>query len=1267
MCALEFTVPLVDSELGGSVIYEEWKGNLAAADAAAGAWLERARSLGPGPDLADAMLARGVVDVLTGRPRAAVEHLAEVERVVPHDPGRLVRAITYTGLARYLDVNCFPSLIGMAGAEFESRSAGFMQEIGRRWERLGALLPAATPDVGLESSLVNGLLCNLLTVRSAGADPEILSGDAMQTVLQASLSVPDQFVTPAFQAGVAPKYLAFAHLAAAGLCHRLRQVEQAGAILGQASALYAQAGDKAGVALCHMTEGDWSCAPASSPAVLNRFMKEGTQSSALSGAQEAREAATDPAALAAAASSYDQAGQAFAAARAPRGVAAVALRRGYLAMRSGDHSAAERWAAEAGSGFLAAGDALGRWVAEAHLALASVGVGRPENTDAAAAIGAWGASEGSFSWALGLGLLFARQGRGWLVSAGDVERSLACSRLAVATFRALGAEQNEAQALVDQGETYAAVGESIAAMDLYEQGVARFEQAIRRLSADPETGGAATLARTRSVMLAINVWQVHLAAMDPDPMERSAARIAGLIEGADVTAADSGPFQVVATGGRSTVAQSRVLVPLYRGVRAREDGSTDEAERQFATALELATGGVGGEPYLRAVVLAQWHRYEEAAEELRRIYAATPDPLAGGPEQFQAFMQGMPGDSALMRDELNLARRNRADEAAAFFTRTRAYADARAQFAALEQMGGSEWWATEARPWESLSDLGEVAEGLGEFPDALACYDRAIDELERRRGQLSRDELKTALSGGRGAQWLYFLAARTSAKLAQAAEAEGDTPSAATEWARAFSYAERGKARALLDLMAATGLGAATAESEPMRRWREATARLTAWRGLLAAERNPSPGAGPSDADRIATLSAQIDALAIEVSSLERELAQADPGFFEAVNPQAPVMDAGEVAAALPEGTVLVEYAFLGDDLLAWAVDREGLTGRRVAVDATALGARIRAFHQACEGLAPTEELAKELAVAFLDPVAEAVASHDRVVFVPSGPAHLLPFQALPFGDGPLVASRPVSVLPSASVLRFIPVAGWRGLGDRALAVGDPADMALTPPGGGPPWPLPALPAARLEAAFVASSFSDPPLVGEEATEESVRARIGSSPVVHLATHASLSEEAPLFSSILLAHGEALTVYELMGLRLVADLAVLSACRTAGGRATGGDDVVGLARGLLAAGARAAIVTLWPVSDASTGLLMRELYARLREGDGPAEALRAAGEWLRSLSPAKAAAERAALATGAAPGSDAARDVAAARVVGGTGGYDHPRYWAPFVVVGTAW
>ncbi|NIN95911.1 MAG: CHAT domain-containing protein, partial [Anaerolineae bacterium] len=88
---------------------------------------------------------------------------------------------------------------------------------------------------------------------------------------------------------------------------------------------------------------------------------------------------------------------------------------------------------------------------------------------------------------------------------------------------------------------------------------------------------------------------------------------------------------------------------------------------------------------------------------------------------------------------------------------------------------------------------------------------------------------------------------------------------------------------------------------------------------------------------------------------------------------------------------------------------------------------------------------------------------------------------------------------------------------------------------------------------------------GDGATEAAVRQLLVDYPVLHLATHGYLSEEAPLLSSILLANGEALTVYELMGLQLNADLIVLSACETARGQTTGGDDVLGLTRGLLAA------------------------------------------------------------------------------------------------------
>src|SRR4051812_1111055 len=95
-------------------------------------------------------------------------------------------------------------------------------------------------------------------------------------------------------------------------------------------------------------------------------------------------------------------------------------------------------------------------------------------------------------------------------------------------------------------------------------------------------------------------------------------------------------------------------------------------------------------------------------------------------------------------------------------------------------------------------------------------------------------------------------------------------------------------------------------------------------------------------------------------------------------------------------------------------------------------------------------------------------------------------------------------------------------------------------------------------------------------------------------------------SAVLLANGSALTVYELMGLHIDADLVVLSACRTGQGETTRGDDVLGLTRALLATGARAVVVSLWPVDDLAASILMGEFYRQLRDGKSPAMALAAA-------------------------------------------------------------
>jgi CHAT domain-containing protein len=131
-----------------------------------------------------------------------------------------------------------------------------------------------------------------------------------------------------------------------------------------------------------------------------------------------------------------------------------------------------------------------------------------------------------------------------------------------------------------------------------------------------------------------------------------------------------------------------------------------------------------------------------------------------------------------------------------------------------------------------------------------------------------------------------------------------------------------------------------------------------------------------------------------------------------------------------------------------------------------------------------------------------------------------------------------------------------------------------------------------------------------------------------------------------------LTVQELMGLRLDADLVVVSACKSGLGARTGGEEIVGLTRGLFAAGARAVVVSLWAVLDLSTALLMVRFHQHLREGAGVASALQQAQIWLSELSAPALDAEQAKL-----------RDLAAPTVAVSKG-VSHPQHWAPFIVIG---
>jgi CHAT domain-containing protein len=134
-------------------------------------------------------------------------------------------------------------------------------------------------------------------------------------------------------------------------------------------------------------------------------------------------------------------------------------------------------------------------------------------------------------------------------------------------------------------------------------------------------------------------------------------------------------------------------------------------------------------------------------------------------------------------------------------------------------------------------------------------------------------------------------------------------------------------------------------------------------------------------------------------------------------------------------------------------------------------------------------------------------------------------------------------------------------------------------------------------------------LVRKEASESALRRFGAAFSYLHFATHGEFNADAPLESALLLAKDERadglLTVNKLYSLRLDADLVTLSACETGLGKVASGDDVVGLTRGFLYAGASTVVASLWKVDDRATAALMTRFYDELRSGD-KREALRAA-------------------------------------------------------------
>lgn len=110
--------------------------------------------------------------------------------------------------------------------------------------------------------------------------------------------------------------------------------------------------------------------------------------------------------------------------------------------------------------------------------------------------------------------------------------------------------------------------------------------------------------------------------------------------------------------------------------------------------------------------------------------------------------------------------------------------------------------------------------------------------------------------------------------------------------------------------------------------------------------------------------------------------------------------------------------------------------------------------------------------------------------------------------------------------------------------------------------------------------------------------------------HGIVDSKQPEYSSLVFTHSgnekedDLLHAYELNLLEMNTDLVVLSACETGFGKYERGEGVVSLGRGFMYSGAPSLVMTLWPINDKATSILISAFYNELAMGHGKDEAMR---------------------------------------------------------------
>jgi CHAT domain-containing protein len=414
----------------------------------------------------------------------------------------------------------------------------------------------------------------------------------------------------------------------------------------------------------------------------------------------------------------------------------------------------------------------------------------------------------------------------------------------------------------------------------------------------------------------------------------------------------------------------------------------------------------------------------------------------------------------------------------------------------------------------------------------------------------------------------------------------------------AFEYVERSKSRAFLDLLAVTRIRPAIALTSELKLLLDseeihlAKLREIQIRHLRKTYSSVEPG--------------EIDRIFEKLNEIYDKIEKFDSEYVFIRRGKPLSLSKIQEILSQKRNAIIVEYFVTTDRTFIFVVTIKELHIKTIQISAEKLSRYIAAYWREVVNYHRFGDIGNtwlELSSYLIEPVSQYLSKSDMIYFVPYGLLHYIPIHALELNGEPLIKRHAIAYSPSASLLKFCKNKGSGSLKSCA-------SFGIV---------------FKEEAENIAELFNTK--ANLDATRNKVLENIDKD-ILHFSCHGYFNDIDPLSSGVKL-HDDVLTAREIFNLKLNTELVTLSACQTGLNERSPGDELIGVTRAFLYAGAPSIVVSLWSVNVRSTQELMLEFYKLLKKGEDKATALQEAQKIIMAKKE-----------------------------------YSHPYYWAPFVLVG---